>query len=248
MDQKVAMDDFWWLSPDHKVVYRYLNLWHHATVSDDEDLSCKNWYSETLTIADIAQWHSRFNGINIYRSLKVTGNAQGRSKLLGPFLIDIDNECENLEGLKDALDVAIKTTDYLIGHRKLGSGDIRIFFSGRKGFNLEVVPSALGIRGSIQDQIAQSANELGHIIDYLPGGNAWGETNQVSSTGTVIDRIYGDRFKYELKHPCIRLHGSWNKWIASSGIRCQRKIQLSIGNLRRLTIEDILARSQNRVG
>lgn len=239
---EISGSDFWWLTSD-KVKFRYVRLGHHEPIRDNDQRSSIKWYRETCLVSNISQWRDRFQNANIYRSLKVLSTKSGEQEILGPFIIDIDSECENLQ---DAFDITRKVVSYLVQDRNLKNDDIRIFFSGRKGFNIEVSPAALGIQGSIQDQIKQSSSKLDEIIGYLRGSNIWQTANQVSNKQTIIDRIYGDRFRYELKHPCLRLHGSLNKWIASNGTRCQRKIQLNIHHLNRMNIKDIWARSKNR--
>lgn len=235
--------DFWWLYTSDKAKFKYVKLGHHKPIRDDDQPCSIKWDNEICLISNIDQWRNKFQNTNIYRSLKVLSTPSGGQEILGPFLIDIDSECENLE---DALDITRKAIGYLTQDWNLASGNIQIFFSGRKGFNIEVLPSALGIQGSIQDRVKQSSNKLDQIIGYLRGGNMWGNSNQVSSKQTIIDRIYGDRFGYKLKHPCLRLHNSWNEWITSNVIKRRRKIQLNINDLDKITIKEILTRSQNQ--
>jgi len=166
----------------------------------------------------------------------------GGQELIGPFVVDIDNEQQNLQ---DAFDVAKNTFEYLRDSHCVEENHIRVFFTGRKGFNLEVLPKALAIRGCLEDCITQSADKLDLIIDHLRQREEWRTSNQVSSNETVIDRIYGNRtFGYGLRHFWVRLHGSWNEWITPAGVRSRMKVHLTSDELRRLSISDIVARSE----
>lgn len=161
---------------------------------------------------------------------------------MGPFLIDIDNEDENNSyevNLEDALMATRKVIDFLIGKWQLSDGDIRIFFSGRKGFNIEIHPKSLNINGPIEEQITKSAMRLLELTNYLSVNN----NSMISRKGTFIDQIYGGRHNdYELKHPFIRLHNSWNKWICQPGIyKARKRSQLTQDEIAAFTIEEICA-------
>jgi len=115
---------------------------------------------------------------------------------------------------------------------------MRIFFSGRKGFNIEICPRALGIRVSVNNQVELSAKKLEEIIGTLI-------TNKASKSKTVIDRIYGNRFGYRLKHPYIRLHDSVNKWICSDGKAiARRRIEITSEELQTKNAVEIALESE----
>lgn len=164
---------------------------------------------------------------------------------LGPFLVDVDNSDEKLD---DAQAVTKEVVTHLIKELGVFPSDLRIFFSGRKGFNVEVRPQALGINGSIPDQIRLSSNKLGDIIAVMRNKNNMQNTPSttvVSREGTVIDRIYGDRFGYKLKHPYIRLHHSVNKWIRNDGSKKARvKIELTIEQLWSISAAKITSKAE----
>lgn len=147
--------------------------------------------------------------------------------LIGPFLIDIDNSSENLD---DAQDVTKQVVAYLTKQLKLSLDDLLIFFSGHKGFNVEIRSEVLGINGPAHNQIELSGRKLSDIITVLHNNNKTQDfsENVVGSQGAVIDRIYGDRLGYKLKHSYIRLHDSINKWIRDDGSEMARmKIELT---------------------
>lgn len=217
---------------------------HHKEVADSEEVPpLGSWYrlldqegnlsnnEEYYPINRLSRWRSACKNTNVYRTLKVFDRDTGKAIFLGPFLVDIDNSDENLD---DAQAVTKQVVTYLIKQQGLSSDDLRIFFSGRKGFNVEVRPEVLGINGSVSDQIKLSSKKLDDIIAVLRSNNNIQDAtkNMVSSQKTVIDRIYGDRFGYKLKHPYIRLHHSINKWIRNDGNKTARvKLELTIEQL-----------------
>ncbi|MCH7576426.1 MAG: hypothetical protein IH822_01325 [Chloroflexi bacterium] len=159
--------------------------------------------------------------------------------LQGPFLVDIDSRdwtngySENLE---DARRVAVLAVELLTSRWPLAEGrDFRVFFSGRKGFNIEVRPDLLGIGGSLDQQIRASADRL----------EVLGELAKRNSASTVIDRIYGNRFGYGLKHPYIRLYNSWNKWSSDCQAKKRLRLQLSAADLKAQPIESLCSRAEN---
>jgi hypothetical protein len=158
-------------------------------------------------IDELENWRDRFQNTNVYRALKTVSTSPGIGEIIGPVLVDIDNSDENLE---DALTVTRKILFLLNDELRIEPDSLRIFFTGRKGFNFEIRPQALGIQGSTIDQVRKSAEVLYRITEALRAGKTWQIRNQVSDTGTVVDQIYGDRFGYRLKHPYIRLHSSLN--------------------------------------
>lgn len=256
------MSDLWWLPKNVATDKLLIGVGHHEVVADDEEVPpLDRWYRsfghkgnlsnciKYYPIQLVNDWRKACNNTNVYRTLKVFDKNTGEASLLGPFLIDIDNSDENLD---DAQAIANQVTTYLLDEQKIPKDDMRIFFSGRKGFNVEIRPETLGIRGSVPDQIKLSSSKLDEIIAVLRNKNniqdsyrdivdgqgvVIGRANTtprslVSNHGTSIDQIYGDRFGYELKHPYIRLHNSTNKWIRDSGSEIARmKIELTVEQL-----------------
>jgi len=257
----IIMDDFWWLPEDMSIKGLLVGVGHHKQVADSEDVPpLDSWYRsldqkgnlssniEHYPIRSLNRWRKACKNTNVYRTLKVFDGNTGEAIFLGPFLVDIDNSDEDLD---DAQTVTKQIVVYLTEQRGLSSDGIRIFFSGRKGFNVEICPEVLEISGSVPNQIELSARRLDEIIASLRNINnirdsyedivdsqgvviaqCYTTRNIVSSQQTAIDRIYGDRFGYRLKHPYIRLHRSINKWIRNDGSKMTRmRIELSIEQL-----------------
>jgi len=226
-----------------------VGLGHHRTLTDDDEPLTLPWFrpldvstepcdNPSLYPLDyINQWRNGCRNTNIYRTLKVFGTDL-QEKFLGPFLIDIDNSswgngCVN--DVADALEATRNIVETLVSSCEVGEENLRVFFSGRKGFNVEVRPEALKISGSITDQIELSAKKLDAIVGAVTvRGN------------TIIDKIYGSkRGGFRLKHPYIRLHSSINSWIGNEGKEIKRmKFELTIPQLKSVTADKIRQKSE----
>lgn len=252
----LELSDFWWL-PEHVTSTELLvGVGHHHPLTDDENPCSVEWFHSVgdghelsrarrqYRLNFLKEWRSLCNNTNVYRTLELFTSDTGQSEILGPFLVDIDNSNWKdgyEENLRDALLVARRVVDFLSRHCKLRDRDLRVFFSGRKGFNIEVRPQALGIDGPVAQQKRLSAEKLQEIVNHFGTGS-----NTVSCKDTTIDQIYGNRFSnYKLKHPYIRLHGSWNKWVGENNIwKARSKIELTPEELATLTVDEICARAE----
>lgn len=244
LTEEIKMNtDFWWLKDSQLAKYLYVEFGHHRPIGDDKQPCLEKWGTETNSVKQLEHWRERFQNINVYRSLKIMTAPIKGEELIGPFVVDIDNGGEDLE---DTLTVAREAFRFLCGDLGVRVNKLKIFFTGRKGFNLEVNPQALSIRGSIDDQVKESATVLHKVTEALRLGKSWQINNQVSDAGTVIDQIYGSRYSgYRLKHPHIRFHNSLNKWFISDGTTKSRmKIELSVDELNRLAAKEVIAISE----
>lgn len=241
----MEMSDFWWLSDIQKNSYQQMQLGHHRPIHDGEDPNSIKWDNIVSSINELETWRDSFQNTNVYRTLKIASVLRRADEIIGPFLIDIDNDDEKLE---DALDVTRKSYHLLRYRFKVDKEDLKIFFTGHKGFNIEICPQILDIKGTIYDQVRKSAQVLHQITERLRNGKSWQIRNQVSHLGTVIDQIYGNRFGYRLKHPYIRLHNSLNAWISSDDkTKTRMKIELTAEELKKLSVTEIVNRSEKLV-
>ena len=258
------LSDFWWLSKDVDSGDLLVGVGHHRTLTDEDNQCSIIWFhsfekntrrlsqaKENYQLDLLSKWQSISKNTNIYRTIKIFDRNTKEAVLIGPFLIDIDNSVPDngfKENLIDAKDVAYQVILYLTNELRLSENDLRIFFSGRKGFNIEVRPQALGVNGGIEDQIRLSRDKLYCIVSFLR--SASGVTNStrnvVSKQGTVIDSIYGSKHDpCELKHPYIRLHNSINKWIRDDASEVARmRIEVTIEQLWRKSAEEICLESK----
>ncbi len=262
----ILADDFWWLPKNVAIESLSVGVGHHRPLTDEDEPCSAKWFhsldkdKEILSEAEehypldfLSKWRDICKNTNVYRTLKLFDSNTGKTVLLGPFLIDIDNSILDdgyRENLDDSQVIARMVISYLVEVVGLSSSDLRIFFSGRKGFNIEVYPQALGINGSIDDQIKLSSEKQDEIIAFLRQNNniqdsPYVSKNKVSIQDTVIDRIYGDRFGYRLKHPYIRAHNSINAWIQNDRNRvARRKIELTTEELLSMSATEITSRAE----
>ena len=253
--------DLWWVEPVVGAQHRFLYVGHHLPISDDDEPLATSWFHSIAgdhlseekvrcPTTFLETWKARCANSNVYRSLQLFASAENGEALLGPFLIDIDNstwdESTELyrENLQDALDVARRAAKLLTTRWGISTRDLRIFFTGRKGFNLEVRPSTLGIQGSHHQQLEESSKKLSTLVDELRARVGLRGTNVVGSQGTSIDMIYGSQRRgIALRHPYIRLHKSINRWRSGGLDISRRKVELQLDELWSGDIEAIVARS-----
>ena len=266
--------DLWWLSETQASEAWSVGLGHHAPPTDDDQPSITNLNEEEPTIpgwfhsldekrnksplfkryppSSLAEWRSACHETNVYRTLKLFSERPDQEPILGPFLVDIDNQDlinGYSENLGDALIIATETVAFLTADWHLAANsDLRVFFSGRKGFNVEIRPSSLGIHGAVWQQLELSSQKLDEIIAHLRNQNgvAATDSNVVSQHLTQIEGIYGNRrFGYRLKHPYTRLHDSVNKWISKDGSEIARvRLELTVDELVTETISSIVFRAE----
>jgi hypothetical protein len=233
--------DFWWLTTEEVQKYQYVCVGHHQLYSDEPNSNntptSVPWFhsfdeSGNLSkvmrrypLKFVEQWRDKCANTNVFRSLSLFTTEQDREELLGPFVIDIDRENdETNRGYVQDLNKALEDTRKLVKEYlcKFNEDDFRIFFTGHKGFNIEVCPQALGIV-SLDNR-----------------------RRQFREKRAEINRTFGDNFADTIKE-CVRLHDSINSWIANDGNEVRRmKFQLSPYELNNLDVKEICRRSEKR--
>jgi hypothetical protein len=159
---KTKMSDFWWLPKNLARKDLLIGVGHHKEIADNEKVPpLDSWWHSLDRKGDLSndiryypinslnKWKSACNNSNVYRTLTIFNGDNKEAILLGPFLIDIDN-CKwdkawdgYKEDLGAAQDVTCKAITFLSQDWQISSRDMRIFFSGRKGFHIEICPEAL---------------------------------------------------------------------------------------------------------
>jgi hypothetical protein len=228
------LSDFWWLDSDQFNIFNYLILGHSDPV---DDLTGPNIIPQKCQITALDAYRITYQNTNIYRSLKLSDRPLNGQEIVGPFLIDIDNE-NNLEASQS---ITKQTLEYLINQYNLSSENyLRIFFTGHKGFNIEILPKVLTIRYLNDDLVTIYRKNRRNITTYLRTKNNITNNilNYVDNEGTIIDTI----------HDYVRLHNSINKWIDSNGNELSRKkIELTYQDLISKSITDITFESESQV-
>jgi len=230
------ISDFWWLTSEEAVKYKYIYFCHQEPYSDepsgkDPSGACRYFSldesgrplksKKCYQIEFIKHWRDKFANINIFRSVGLFSAEQNGGELYGPFLIDIDRQEKLSRGYVQNLNKALEDTRRLVNRYlcKLNEDDFRVFFTGHKGFNIDVRPKALGIV-SVKNRLQQFKSRLNDINGYFG-----------SSEGTP----FVDNF-----HDEIRLHNSINRWVSNNGETVNRmKFEVSLQNLNSLSPEEI---------
>lgn len=221
--------DFWWLSPEEVRQYRYIELLHQEPYSDEpgtdkDPCSCPMLQSDKRYLLEsLSQWKEKFANINVFRSFALYSSDANGKKIIGPFLLDIDGIPENAPSHVPDLPKALEDTRLLVKKccSNLKDEDYRIFFTGHKGFHIEIHPRAIRIPPNVDR------------LQYFKNGR------------TKINKLFGypvvDRF-----HDHVRLHNSINHWIDYSGRETySMSFEVSVDGLFNLSAEDIFTKAKN---
>lgn len=202
----------------------YLELGYNKPVNEE---TCPDIHIKKCHISTINGFRKKHQNTNVYRSLKLY-NTDNEQVIIGPFVVDIDNDRD----LNASYVIVKQVLNYLI-NKGLNANDFRIFFTGHKGFNVEIKPLVLNIHGSVTDQSYLYDKYRCIIVDYLRNLNGvyCSIRNCVDNQETVIDKI----------HDYIRLHDSINRWISDNGVTISRKkIELTYQGLFSKSINEII--------
>ena len=169
----------------------------------------------------ISQWKAKFSNINVFRNFTVYSSDTNGEEIVGPFLLDIDRTF--VGGYKPDLRMAIKDTRLLVNKYcyNLKDEDYQVFFTGHKGFHIEINPRA---------------------VNVSPNVDRW---NDFENRRRDINKRFGNS-SVDVSHHHIRLHNSINSWIDYSGQQIySMKSRISIDDLFSLNVEDISAKAEN---
>jgi hypothetical protein len=226
---RMLSTDFWWLSPEEVRQYRYIDLFHQEPYSDEPNtdknpLSCPMLQSgKRYPLESVNQWKAKFGNMNVFRSYALYSLDIEGKEIIGPLLLDIDRTIGQGEGYPPDFGKALKDTRLLVKEycSNLKDKDYRIFFTGHKGFHIEIQPKAVG------------------ISSYL---DRWQHFENIRRD---INKRFGNAF-IDKFHSHIRLHNSVNGWIDYSGERVDSmNFKVSIEELFSLSAEDIFVKAKN---
>lgn len=224
--------DFWWLLPEEVRQYRFIELFHQEPYSDEpntdnDPLSCPMLQSDKRhPLESVNQWKAKFGNINVFRSYALYSSDIEGEEIIGPLLLDIDRTIEQGGGYLPNFDKALKDTRLLVTEycSNLKDKDYRIFFTGHKGFHIEIQPKAVGISPCLD------------------------RCQHFKNIRKDINRRFGNSF-IDKFHPHIRLHNSVNSWIDYSGEKVDSvNFEISIDELFSLSAEDIFVKAKNLAG
>jgi len=221
--------DFWWLSPVEVRQFRYVDLFHQEPYSDEpntdrDPTSCPILQSDKrYPLESVSQWEVRFRNMNVFRSWALySSNIEGK-EIIGPLVLDIDRPVEKDGGYVPDFERALRDTRLLVTEycSKLERTNYRVFFTGHKGFHIEIHPK---------------------VIEILPHGD---RRQHFENIRKDINRQYGNAF-VDVFHDHIRLHDSVNSWIEYSGEGVDSmNFEVSIDELFSLSDEDIFVKARN---
>ncbi|MBM3172291.1 MAG: hypothetical protein FJZ85_00955 [Chloroflexi bacterium] len=220
------ISDFWWLTSEEARQYRYVDLFHQEAYSDEpntdrDPCSCPMRQSDKRhELEFLSQWKVMFGNMNVFRSYALYNSDIEGEGLIGPLLLDIDRTQEG--SYAPDFDRALKDTRLLVKEycSSLEGKNYRIFFTGHKGFHIEIHPRAISTP---------------HNIDR------WQYFENVCKD---INKKFGDDFVDKF-HNHVRLHNSINSWIDCLGRRvCLMSYEISVDEVHKLSIESILKKAR----
>jgi len=226
---RMPSTDFWWLSLEEVRQYGYIDLFHQEPYSDEpnsdrDPVSCPMVQSDRrYPLEFVSQWKAKIKNMNVFRSYALYSSNTEDKEIIGPFLLDIDRTIERDGGYLPDFDRALKDTRLLVKEycSSLEDKDYRIFFTGHKGFRIEIQSRALGISTCI---------------------DRWQHYETIRKD---INKRFGNAFVDKF-HSHIRLHNSVNSWIDFSGrIVHSMNFEVSVDELFSVGAEEIFLKAKN---
>ncbi len=218
-------DQLFWLediNPEY-FVYVQIQPWGEGIFLDESTVTRK-----PVALHELESFkHFHFEK-NIWRSWTVYKDAQ-MEKEIGPvpLILDIDDESEPAD-LKKAYNLTKACLDLIEFESTLVEqpDQLRVIFSGRKGFHIEIKPSLpidaqefrQHLLAALRQHLFQGQHDVCHNVFY---------------ESTVLDT---------LSHQWVRLTGTMNSWSLQDGtIHSTKVIPMSSKAFRAIHMEDILA-------
>jgi len=164
----------------------------------------------------------RFRNVNVFRSYALYSSNINDEEMVGPLLLDIDRTVEKDGGYLPDFERALRDTRLLLREycSKLERTNYRVFFTGHKGFHIEIHPKAI--------EISPHRDRRQHFENIRKD----------------INKQYGNAF-VDVFHDHIRLHNSVNSWIDYSGERVDSmNFEVSTDELFNLSAEHIFLKAR----
>lgn len=222
------LSDFWWLSPEERTKYTYADLFHQEPYSDEpntnkDPCSCPMSRDGRHTLEFIGQWRREHRNVNVFRSFKLyDSDRNDGDAILGPLLLDIDRINKTDRGLIPDIHKALEDVRLLVKTccTSLADKDYHVFFSGHKGFHVEINPRSLGI--------PLNADTFKYFERVLKD----------------INKKLGDAF-VDKRHHHVRLHNSINSWIDYLGHKIHAmSFEINTTDLYNLTAKDLYEKGE----
>ena len=166
-------------------------------------------------IVELEGWCRRHNLLNVHRELTLYERESGDCETMeGPVVLDFDNEQEDLDAACKCVGETLRFLQLSLGINL--AADCRVFFTGRKGFHIEIRPHAVETDLLEPTGHFERTRLAKKIIEKLQRtfGTSPKYMNQLDKQGTMLDR----------DHTAKRINGSINAW--NNGHICYRKVLL----------------------
>jgi len=219
--------DFWWVTEQELIKYPWVEVLHQQPYSDHpngpQPTEVITYHSVSpggrlchtrrrYRVDFLVKWRHVCGNTNVFRSLYLYSAEEEGTTLAGPLVIDIDSDSVlSSGGYFPNIDHSLQTARRILDDHlsRLPETDYRVFFTGHKGFSIEVRPGALG------------------DIRSDPYSSAWRKylsSLRVLQVGTA---------KVDVLHHELRLQNSINHWMDDRGRKMYRmKYEVSPSALR----------------
>ena len=206
----------------------YVNLIRNPTgigfPDKDSPETTINFIQQTVQINSIDRYIIEHIEDNIWRSWELFSDEMCTNSIgYAPLVIDIDNGNKNLN---DAHELTLKCLDVIIMKKiqNISKDNLRVVFSGSKGFHIEARPDTPINCNLFRDDILHELENSG--IHHLNAPNEF-------PLG-VIDP----------PKDFIRLTGSFNSWKENEIVKKRKVVKFSFEEFRNLSIENIIIGSE----
>jgi hypothetical protein len=234
-------EEFWWLQrlglPIAGQVRVAVSRW--VAPSDDPPF---DKIRSPVPVTLLGEWAAMQDWENVHRSLVVEGAVGGNSSIAGPLVVDVDVDVDVEEGVYDPkpseaqLQKAKAITNKVVSYfsdQGVQEEDRRVYFSGHKGFHVEVVfpghcnmHAANGFRARWDIELRKLRRAIGH--------HTVSAFSKEKPREIVIDPILD----------YIRLNTSVNRWGPLHSESRHRVIRVMESELAGITIDRLWALSR----
>ena len=211
--------EFWWLDDSERKRYQFLRPGVQRKLPNGH-LPDIVW-DEPVAAGDLQTWCASHHNINIHRKMQLHAKKVDNSEAVeGPIFLDFDNDNETMaehDRLAAAARCSRETLVLLTDLNIDITSDSRVFFSGRKGFHIELRPRS--IPSELLQQTGQRTSLEMKIIRRVRHVTGFGNdnTNVLDSDDTVLDK----------RHDAKRINGSVNAWQDEGAVKRRRVIEVA---------------------
>ena len=206
---------------------------HQEKLPNDNDTRPKMKHGRRIRIENLANWVTEHQLVNVHRDFNLYSKGVGECDTLeGPILFDIDKGEKNLVAPCKCAAESLKFLRQNVGVNLLE--DCRVLFSGRKGFHIELRPSAIPLHLlEHHGSFGRTLLDL-ELIKYIRRAfkTRAVNSNQLDHEGTVLDPQALNK----------RINGSINAWSEDRNIHYRKMVpiepnRLLLGNPNELVAE-----------